>query len=54
MNGKHVVMATLISVILLTVVFTSFSSQQSVHEYDPWRDTNDDGIIDIYARAPTY
>lgn len=45
MNGKHFVIAILVSVVLLTVVFTPLSGQQD-STYDPWIDYNDDGIID--------
>jgi len=46
-NGKQLVMATLISAILLTIAFTPISTEQSVRDYDPWYDINDDGKIDI-------
>jgi len=43
-NGKHFAMATLIAVVLLTLVFIPLSSQ--VGTYNPWLDTNDDGKMD--------
>ena len=47
MNRKHFLIATLVSVVLLTVVFIPLSGQQD-GSYDPWKDLNDDGIIDVY------
>lgn len=46
MDRKQFLMATLISVVLLTLVFTPLSGQQD-GSYDPWLDYNNDGIIDI-------
>jgi len=46
-NGKQFVIATLLAMALLTIAFTPLSSQQSVKEYDPWVDYNEDGKIDI-------
>ena len=46
MNRKHLTMSALIALALLTIAFTPISSQQGVHDYDPWVDLNDDGKID--------
>ncbi len=47
MNRKNLFMSALITIVLLAVVFIPLSDQQN-GTYDPWIDTNDDGIIDIY------
>lgn len=47
MNRKYFLIATLISVVLLTVVLVPISSQPS-GSYDPWMDLNDDGIVDSF------
>lgn len=47
MSRKHYLIASLFSVILLTVVVIPLSGQQD-GSYDPWMDLNDDGIIDAY------
>jgi len=36
------------ALVLLTLAFIPLSSQQGGGTYDPWIDTNDDGIIDVY------
>lgn len=46
MNKKHLTMSTLIALALLVVAFTPISSQQGVHDYDPWADINGDGKMD--------
>lgn len=46
MNGKHFLIATLISIALVTVVFTPLSGQHD-STYDPWIDYNNDGTIDV-------
>lgn len=56
MNRKHFVIATLISVALLTVVFIPLSNQQE-DRYDPWIDYNDDGTVnadDLYTFGQAY
>lgn len=45
MKGKYFLTATLISAVLLTIFFTPPSNQQE-DVYNPWIDTNDDGVID--------
>lgn len=51
MNRKHFTIATVISAVLLTVVFIPLSGQQS-DSYDPWLDYNEDGTIDIDDLSP--
>ena len=46
MNRKHILIASLINVVLMTVVFTPLSGQED-DTYDPWLDYNDDGTVDV-------
>jgi uncharacterized protein YfkK (UPF0435 family) len=48
MNGKNYLIATIISAMILTLIFIPMSGSQTTVPYDPWCDLNDDGIIDIY------
>ena len=49
MDKKHFTIASLISIVLLTVMFAPTSSLGA--DYDPWADINEDGNIDIYDIA---
>jgi len=49
MGKKHFTIASLISIVLLTVMLVPTSSQGA--DYDPWADINEDGNIDIYDVA---
>jgi hypothetical protein len=47
MNVKNYLIVTMLSVMVLALMFIPFSGSQTTPQYDPWIDINDDGKIDI-------
>ena len=57
MSGKNLVIAMLFSAVLLALAFSPMTGSQTTHEYDPWADMNDDGMIridDVYYVASKF
>jgi len=48
LKGRYFILGCLIGVLIVTIVYAPLTGSQSVGMYDPWKDLNDDGIIDIY------
>jgi len=52
LNLKTHFITFLFSALILTIAFAPMSGSQTTHQYDPWADINDDGIIDIFDLVP--
>ena len=48
LKGRYFILGCLIGVLIMTIVYAPLTGSQSVGMYDPWKDLNDDGVIDIY------
>ena len=47
MNGRNFMAATLLTALMLALLFIPMSGSQASKQYDPWMDINDDGRIDM-------
>jgi hypothetical protein len=47
LNGKNFLAATMLTALMLALMFIPMSGSQASKQYDPWMDINDDGRIDM-------